>query len=87
MGSGAGDKLARGAAKATFPASEAGVSDQKFNDAVADFDPVTYLKNVEKAEEEARQRREERIAAEQAGADQLDREREERRRNSDSASA
>ena len=80
MGTGAGDKLARGAAKAAFPASEPGITQEKFDQAVNDFDPQAFLKNAEKAEEEARVRRTERILAEQADAEQLDRDREERRR-------
>lgn len=60
MAKGYGDKLARGAAKATYPSTEPGVSQEKFDQAFSDFDPQAYLKNAEAAENASRSTRAER---------------------------
>ena len=79
MAKGFGDRLAKGSAKAAFPAAEPGVAVDKFNDAVKDFDLTEYLKGVEAEESAARERKAQRIQAEQMEAEKLDREREELR--------
>lgn len=81
MGQGFGDRMARGGTKAAFPASEPGISEEKFNDAVKDFDPAAYAKNAEAEEQAVRDRKAQRLITEQAEADQRERENEERRRN------
>lgn len=81
MGKGFGDRLARGGAKAVFPSSEKGVTDEKFADAVKDFDPQTYLRNAEAAEEQARIARADRIAQKEKEREAYEQERE-RNRNS-----
>lgn len=78
MAKGYGDRLARGTAKAVFPASE-GASQEQFEKAVADFDPQAYIQKAEAAEAEARERRAQRIETEAAEAVQRDVEREQRR--------
>jgi hypothetical protein len=65
MGNGAGDKLARGMAKAQFPSSS-GVSDKKWSDAFADFDPAAY-KATEDAKDAAKEQRLRDADAEEAG--------------------
>ena len=82
MGVGAGDKLARGGTKAAFPASEPGVSEEKFNDAVKDFDPVAYAERVEAEEKASRDRKNQRLITEEAEAEQRERERQQRRSDS-----
>ena len=82
MGVGAGDRLARGGNKAAFPASEPGISDEKFNDAVKDFDPAAYAKGVEAEAQAVRDRKAQRLLDEAAEAEQHEREREQRRSDS-----
>ena len=41
-GIGAGDKLARGAARATYAATEGGLSDKKWNDIFDSYDPEAF---------------------------------------------
>ena len=53
---GGGDKLARGAVSAVFPACETGVSEDKWKAAFEDYDSAAFLKSVE-AEAEAYQER------------------------------
>jgi hypothetical protein len=43
---GAGDKLARGAARAQFPPAE-GISDEKWNNMFGDFDPEKYRRDAD----------------------------------------
>lgn len=79
MAKGFGDRLAKGSAKAAFPAAEPGVAAEKFKEATKDFNLQDYLKGVETEENAARERKAQRIQAEQADAEKLDREREELR--------
>jgi hypothetical protein len=83
MGKGYGNRLAGGGVKASFPATEPGITQEKFDDALADFDPKEYLRKAEAAENEARELRKLRIQAEEAEAIELDKQREQRRRDPD----
>jgi hypothetical protein len=78
MAKGYGDRLAKGNSKASFPASEAGISQDKFDLALGDFDPKEYLRKAEAAEQEAREQRAARLVQEQAESDKLDQERAQR---------
>jgi len=44
-GAGSGDKLARGAIRATYTTTEGGVSNKKWDDMFADYDPERFKKN------------------------------------------
>jgi len=79
MGKGFGDRMARGGAKAAFPASEPGITEEKFQDAVKDFDSKGFLERAAAQEEEARAQKAQRLAKEAAEAEHLDQEREQRR--------
>ncbi len=79
MGKGRGDKLASGGVKASFPASEVGITQERFDEALGSFDPKEYLKREEAREQEARELRKLRIQAEEAAGVELDRQREEQR--------
>lgn len=47
-GVGYGDKLARGGVRANFPATDGGVSKDKWDAAFDDFDPEAFKKNADK---------------------------------------
>ena len=44
-GAGSGDKLARGAIKASFTTTEGGVSQKKWDDMFKDYDPDKFRKD------------------------------------------
>ena len=73
MGKGFGDRLAKGGAKAAFPASEK-TSQEAWDLAFGSFDEG-YLKRAEEAEAKARQDKVDRLAAEAAADEKLNQER------------
>jgi hypothetical protein len=84
---GQGDRLARGAAKATFPAGGSTETEQSWQEKIGGFDSKTYLENEAKKDEEARQRRAQKEIDDAAEAVKIDAEREERRRNTNAEEA
>jgi len=74
MGKGFGDRLAKGSAKAAFPASEK-TSQETWDAAFADYDADTYLARAEEAEKQARQDKLNRLAAEAVSDEKLNQER------------
>jgi hypothetical protein len=50
-GVGSGDKLARGAVRANFSTTDGGVSQEKWNDIFADYDPEKYKAEPNKAQQ------------------------------------
>jgi hypothetical protein len=44
-GAGSGDKLARGAIRATYTTTEGGVTDKKWEEMFGDFDPDKFKKD------------------------------------------
>src|SRR4029077_19351430 len=92
MAKGYGDKLARGAASATYPAGVKGISETTWNDMFEGYDREGFLKRSEQLEQEARDQRAARLLAEAAAEEEREREREarreeERRRDADAEKA
>jgi|ERR1700677_2572807 len=79
MATGRGDRLARGGAKAAFPASE-GVTQNTWDTAFSDYDSEAYLKGIEIEAQALQARKAQKLLDEQAEAERDDREREEQRR-------
>jgi hypothetical protein len=73
-GTGYGDRAARGQSKVAFPASEK-TSQEAWDAAFSDYDADTYLARAERAEEQARQDKVARLAAEAASDEKLNQER------------
>ena len=87
MAVGYGDKLARGAAKANFPAGGSTETEQSWKEKVGGFDMKTYLENETKKDEDARKLREDNRLKAESEAAKLELEREERRSNSNTEEA
>ena len=78
-----GDTLAAGAARATFASAPNRVTEDKWKEAIGDFDKDVFIKNAEAEEQAARDRKFERLLQEQAEAERLEREREKGRGDAD----